>query len=1294
MRARLDTLASGGAALDPATLAGLVALEGELIALEQDAAREDQHPLQAAATDWSAALARAGLQGEVEAIERVVAGLDMARLRALELAPDARTPSASFEALLAVDELLSTYSGRPRGLAVDPAVVDAAAVVTEGYAVREQLRRESAAAVAAGGVPAGERQRWVELAVDAADEALFSAGEATPREASDRMERAAAGLGWHAEHLLHAEDRGARARLARARARLETEREEQLLAALLERRFGARRVTLWDRAVLVALVAVLALLAVDWIPGARSWARRADHALCAFFLWDFAVRAWHVGFRRRWLQRHFVTDLLPALPWTWMLAGAGAGADPARAGWLLRLLRLPRMAQSARILVPLARLVRALGFLARGLDRVVRRHGRLLEREVLLFPNSEERRAAEAQHGREVDPLSALRVRVDALFEEALSVAAASERVAVAHARNEGLAAAAASAPRQARRDADEAPAGRRAHRAGRPLAEALLESLARATPGEVDAHLGEEGVRRVARGARLFARSPLRHFPIARSWVPRESLERADDQVAAGLVRAVARAMRRQHDRVLWWADLATTITPAELVGRVGATIVARTARPAVRLLLFAGAYGLLYFFFQLVGAGGFLETLLDKAKAMLGPTLLVLGTICLVLLAIGAWLQRLARDVSTFQDQVASAQFLHLTDSIKARHRSADARLLARRVFAPERRLQALGSAAGAALGGVAGGRESDAAAELEALVEAEAARFEASLAMFLGEGTELAAAFVGHDPVARAVLLYRDHQGGALLVDSDTRATGQLLGNLALRRMIERSGRLCAADLAALARIDLVRRKSLLNGPYLWFHAITRALASRAARQIVDFNGNAIPTTDLGRCSAEERASYEEWLVGGPAALDLRNSRQLTSAFTILHFLDASPARDAEVERRFGIRVRTKLEHERRELVRSVLGCWPLASRPLEERVLNLRVLYDRWIAGGRILLLPARLAWHGCRLAGFLAGRVVEAVQVIRRPERALGAGRPRQADFATALRKIDRMRLPAGWEALRLRARFDPFYLGFRQMGLSFSIMDVGAGLTGARRGVVRTQGPGEGTLDVERDLEFLRAEPELVEEVALLRARTARDIDWMARACEGGLLARLAEELDIDFARDPERLRALFLAFHADFDGVRAKLAGEDVVLGAAREARDLSLAPRWRRPFGLRARFQRWWGTRGAALAQAAAPEADEAERKAMARAAWVAVSHDLDGARAAFLSVERDAAAAAREGERLLGDLLRHPAQLTEQLTTLRTVQATTLIDVRNYRQHVHALGRYEVEDPRAGWARYLDL
>jgi len=194
--------------------------------------------------------------------------------------------------------------------------------------------------------------------------------------------------------------------------------------------------------------------------------------------------------------------------------------------------------------------------------------------------------------------------------------------------------------------------------------------------------------------------------------------------------------------------------------------------------------------------------------------------------------WLQRLARDTTTFHERVARAQFLHLTDSLKARFHADDAALLDARVFRPERLL------AGAAVG------------DPEGEVGVDGARFLRGLEELASRGASPRSEGAGFDPVARTVLLYRDQLDGALLAHTDTRATSQLLGNLALTRLTRSSGRVSPARKRWMQSLDLERRRTFLRGPFLWFHSISRALESRAARLIVDYNANAIPLADLER------------------------------------------------------------------------------------------------------------------------------------------------------------------------------------------------------------------------------------------------------------------------------------------------------------------------------------------------------------------------------------------------------------------------------------------------------------
>ena len=82
----------------------------------------------------------------------------------------------------------------------------------------------------------------------------------------------------------------------------------------------------------------------------------------------------------------------------------------------------------------------------------------------------------------------------------------------------------------------------------------------------------------------------------------------------------------------------------------------------------------------------GGFFEWLGRVLDKLVGTPLIVLGTICALILGVWWWLRRIARQATSFYAQVALAQFLPLTESIKGRFLDRDAALLTRRVVAPE--------------------------------------------------------------------------------------------------------------------------------------------------------------------------------------------------------------------------------------------------------------------------------------------------------------------------------------------------------------------------------------------------------------------------------------------------------------------------------------------------------------------------------------------------------------------------------------------------------------------------------
>ncbi|MEM9802095.1 MAG: hypothetical protein AAGA20_17355, partial [Planctomycetota bacterium] len=1009
----------------------LAGVEQDLLELECElgaTSGSELHPALGVALGWEDRLRRAGCAEEAGAVERLSAGVVIRRLRergraALatletpreQLEDAAKVTSGTFDTLLAAEELRGLVEGRASTLGTTDEV-DARAVCEEVDQALPDLRRALLHAIGANAPDRRTRAEWTGRLVDFADETLLKTGEQPPRVCARMLGEAAGALRWHIEHVETGRTEE-RKRLVRRVRRLEAERVEQRLQSKLEATFGRRAVELWERAILVAIAAIVVLLFLDLTRGPAPWRLAVDTVICGFLLVDFFVKLAFVGVDGRWLARHFLTDFLPALPYGLFASLDGAASGTGQLARLLRLTRLARIATYLKVALPVIRTFRALGFLIRGVDRLFRRNASLFDREVLVFPTPRERRRAGAV-GETIEARRwRLRGQVDGLYDQSLEATPEDERSALAAGRLGALEAAASLD--FTRKVGGSAPGSRRS---AIPLAERLLRRLATVRSQEVEARIGVEASRRIARGARLVARSPLRFVPVLGRWAPTDAADLPSRRLASRTIRSVARSLETLLGRVLWFADLRGTLTPSEVVGRVGATLVARTTRPAVRLLLFGGLYVLLQLVLGSPEAGddvGIFRQAFDWLGKIVGDALKILGSICLVLLAIGAWLQRLARDTTTFHEQVARAQFLHLTESVKARQRMSDARLLARRVYRLERATRDGGDSSAAALH--------------------DERRFLEQLERFRLDGTPPPSSGASFDVVARSVLLYCDLLDGALLAHSDTRATSQLLGNLAVQRAARRSRRVGREVHASLRSIDLERRRTLVRGPYLWFHSISRALSSRAARLIVDYNAHAIPLAELDRIGDEERASYRRWLDRTELQADSDGDEeamkapgeapQLTTAFTVLHFLDASDARDAEIEERFGPAVVARLRHDRRTLVRTVFGTYPFHRMPTESRVLSVRSLYADWIEGGRVLLLPFRFSLFAMRLALRGLRGIMHAVKAIRRPEIALREVRDAEADFAAAVRKIGRMRGPGALAALHLRAILDPEYHG-------------------------------------------------------------------------------------------------------------------------------------------------------------------------------------------------------------------------------------------------------------------------
>ena len=1126
-------------------------------------------------------------------------------------------------------------------------------------------------------LPVGVRRHWAATELDHAAEALTAIDELPLERAIGHLEACLARLDWFVD-AIEGLAPNTRLRLGLRRRRLRAEIQERALQATLEARFGVRAIANVERLVFVLILTVLGILACEAFGQVDAvWARRflwIDTAACGVFLFEFFTKLYHVHGKGRWFARHLLIDFVPSLPFG-LLLHVGS-ANPLEAGRLARLFRLSRIARYMRPLLPVIRLVRALGFMARGVDRVVRAHRAALNRDLVLTPNRQERGRARARalglRARSARVQARLRREWRAALEQALREL----REELARRRSSMLEALVARHGEHLWDFESDEPETEE-----RTLQE-TLDALECLTGGEVVASLGAALTNRLARGLKLMARSPLRWLPILRKILPEGWSEADDGSFVAISLRKLAGELERHHGRLYWFTDLYGTITPSELVDRTGSALVKSSIRPASRLLLFGGAYVLLMGVLQLVGVdaepgpralealggtapGGSeagsafslvhgLHGLKQMLERFVGPTLIVLGSVCLAILGIGFWLKRLAQDATSFFEQAGSAQFLQLTEVIRSRHIERDSEILARRVLDPELKLHSTAFAAGTPAAPAGLGRGREAGLLRQALAD--------KVAAWLTAGRHPNSTGGRLQAVDRVALLYRDSLNGSLFGESDTRTTTQLLGNPALLQMRQLSTRVSKREKKQLQALDL-EKSAGLHGPYLWFSLLSRSVARSASRLIVEYNRNALTLDELRRASAGELERHAAWIRNHPAnsgpgpalreqeASDPRSYRG--SEFNAFHFLDDDPARDRDIEQRFGPEVLALLRHDRTQLFCRIFGTYPLHLRPRSERTLNLNRLYDDWMSGGRIFFLPLRLAALGAASLAQFTRLIARAAREIRDPRLRTRVDPRLGAEFDSAARKIDRLRGPVVRASLWQRARFDPEYLGLSIPG--------------------NGPPPLSEEWNIEADLAFLGDDPTLRARVDDERRRARADLDRLRHLFEEGLLERAGARIGLAPEEiGPEHRRAIAIAYRADYDGFRSRLSARAILDELLLEAAPLPEDARRTRPRrGSRRAFERYCRESGIL---------EEGAR----RSAWKLVCADLDGLQACLWQWGQHAEHGFESGVEQMAELLRHPGRVSDQLVTLRCVQTLALIDVLLYREHVWRLGCFaEVGD-----------
>jgi hypothetical protein len=621
----------------------------------------------------------------------------------------------------------------------------------------------------------------------------------------------------------------------------------------------------------------------------------------------------------------------------------------------------------------------------------------------------------------------------------------------------------------------------------------------------------------------RLLDAPLLRRLPVVRNLVAYREKSPAEAVTLAG--NYLGHLIQRFLDMVYFLADLQGTLSPPVFLDRLGATIVNATRTPARRLLWLGTAFLVLFLIVNSVAVFFPFRGFVDRLQNLLGWPVIVLGVICLGFYLLGSWFRKIANQSADFCERVVEAQFAAQTKNLKSRRRDQDAQFLAERVIDPELLLRSSDdllpdlyrSTSGADVG------------------QTGKAMFENRELIFL----------------RNVRLLYQDYLDGSPFHRSDTKASVQLLGNLALTNLrrshlghLLREGR-------ALDRLDLNRAGRIFGGPYLWFNYITRMIIQETAILLLDYNRHAIPLDRLACSPAEPREAFANWLarrlriepeqvylpepvvplasIQQPASkTPVEPSRAEAGAFletvefTAIDFLADDPQRDLVIKNRFGAQVAELVRRDRQQNVRRAFRSFPLHELPLAQRTINPYAFYDAYLSGGRIVFLPFLLIGAMAKFLGAAIRGVYRVIHEILHPRVDQEQEVPSDTYWA-AHRKIHRMRKPAFMGSLWLRARFDVEYLGLP--------------LPSAPRGIAIHS-------LMESDLDFIGASRQDRIIAGQIRRGHQRRLEWISSWLDqfgwtfADLPAYLSREIPYLSNRGGEALRALVTACVLDHDDI------------------------------------------------------------------------------------------------------------------------------------------------------------
>jgi len=1030
-------------------------------------------------------------------------------------------------------------------------------------------------------------------------------------------------------------------------------------------------------------------LEVRLIGKIHTFFRWLDLIICFIFLMEIFTKLILVKGKLFYFYRHFLIDILPSIP-VGFISTSLQRMEYAKFARLYRVIRLQRIVRYIRVIRPVIRIFRVITFLVRGIDRLVKRYARWLNRNIVFFGSFDE--VQELQEPTFLQKIQELRTHYifnNRRFYENLErpqpfmIAYIVSLEIRLQTPDEGIIIAESYSLKPD------------------ILIEDIMHLFLNLQGKQVEDILGRDFSYVIHQYMGYLDAPLIRRLPIVKRILALHKKHLAPD-FTARIGRLFGRMLERILASIYWFCDLYGVVTASRLLDKIADKLILTFKHPTKRLFMFGGFFILANLLFSMLPFP-FMKTILNYTTKIFGMPLIIMGCICLIPFLFGYWLRKVAGEASGFYEKIAEAQFINLLKTLKIEILEQDLQFIHDRVLQPEVRI-----------------RQQEDRNFPESITLMEQMRNNITNMQEEEESNET----VTREEVSserlyqQVLLLYKDYLDGAPLHKSDIKTTEQFLGNIIISNIRTHRLRYTKKQFKQLSRLDLTKNRSFFS-PYLWFSFITQSICHNTAQLIFEYNKHAIRKSLLNMQTKENRAHYYKWLnkrsgkkrrasVEKIPSPELSKRKKLklfkqtlfkwentkpeysTTYFNALHFLSYNPSQDEMIRFNFSEELYEIFCKDRENIIRTVFGTYPLRNLPKPQRSINMYQWYHEHLAGGRIFLFPFVLIWWACKAIWFsFKWCCVNINRLLKRDQYSEFEVSPK-ADFDVAIRKINRMRKPIYMACAKLRAQYDFEYLG---LSLPWS-EDL------ATDSIKETDEEKQHVALLMQDLEYIHAlnhEYDYFRELISKRKKQLRKfIQFVEQQgwVENGFieyLKKINPNINIQANslvkelqhRHYQILRALAIAYTIDYRKLSSLLNAKETlmeVFDATLESKKLSLIQEIR-IFFLRCKrrlstwhnnweyenFKKFWKD----------IEYDKKYNNKDKKRCWKAYIEKRTQLKEVLFIIKN-------EGDIVIIDeiiesIILNSSSWSDELLSLRTIQTLSVMDVKNYRQYIAQLGNY---------------